>query len=63
MRVQFNGETVVTAFSGNGANDSPSSALVDLICPPMTHVKVEMWSGNNAPSSIMAIQFTGRIYG
>ena len=57
MRVQFNGETIATAYSGNGANDSPSSALVDLMCPPMTHVKVEMWADNNASSSIMAIQF------
>jgi len=62
MRVQSNGETIATAYSGNGANDSPSSALVDLIFPPFTHIKIEMWSDNDAASSIMAIQFTGRVY-
>jgi hypothetical protein len=62
VRVQVNGETIATAYSGNGANDSPSSAMMDLIFAPMTHVKVEIWADNNAASSIMAVQYTGRVY-
>ena len=62
FRIKFNGEQVAIAFSGNGANDSPSSAQIDIILPPNTAVLVEAWADGSAGSSLANVQFTGRVY-
>ena len=62
FRIKFNGEQVAIAFSGNGANDSPSSAVINMILPPNTTVVVDAWAGGTAGSSIANVQFTGRVY-
>jgi len=62
FRIKLNGEQIGIAFSGDGANDSPSNAGIDVIIPPYTVVLVEVWADNNASSSIGSVQFTGRLY-
>ena len=62
FRINFNGEQVGIAFSGNGANDSPSSAMINMIIPPYTNVTVDAWADGTAGSSLGNVQFTGRIY-
>lgn len=62
IRILFNGEQVAIGFSGNGANDSPSSLIIDMVLTPYTNVIVETWADNNAASSLSNVQFTGRVY-
>ena len=62
FRISFNGEQVGIAFSGNGANDSPSNAVIDMIVPPYTNVVVDAWADGTAGSSLGNVQFTGRVY-
>lgn len=63
MRIKLNGAEVAITFSGNGANDSPSSSVIDLLLPPLTHVEIDLWSDNNAGSNTTNILFAGRVYG
>jgi len=62
FRIKLNGVQAGIAFSGNGANDSPSSARIDMILAPYTVVLVEVWADGNNASAFGGVQFTGRIY-
>ena len=63
MRIKFNGEEVAITFSGNGANDSPSSSVQEILIPPTTTVEIEIWSDNDAGSSTTNAMLTGRVHG
>ena len=61
IRINLNGEQAGIGVSGNGANDSPSSLVIDMVLAPFTLVEVETWADNNAASSFNNVQFTGLV--
>ena len=62
IQIKLNGEQVAIGFSGNGANDSPSSLIIKILLPPHTHVVVNGWADNDAGASYANIQFVGDVY-
>ena len=60
--VTFNGINIALLKTASSAEDSPTTATVRLVIPPLTHVQAAIDSASDSGSAYGSLILTGRVY-